>query len=455
MNYELQNEELLPLNTIRVETVLSRFPVHRISKRGNISIEIDERDHDGVVKTKWDVSYNSKHGQPGALAYKVDTLIVNRRLEEAPRPIPEIVKLGSLKEIGDELGLADSGKNRKDIKRALHQNSGAYISAKRTYKAVDGTERTAEISDTRYGIIFTGEKFPDGSRADAVYLILHRAYRDILNSAPIRPLDYDYLRELSPGAQRFYELLSYQIFAALKNERPRAKLLYSYYCARAPQIRYFDYDHVKKQMYKLHAPHKQSGYISAIEFRETRDGESQPDWEMFYTPGRKAKAEFRALKRVSPTINVGSSTRGSRKEEQLALPAGDEGRASGETHEQEELVRKLMSFKVSEKKARELVKAKPEAVRLHILALPYLPTSQGQKNFAGRLITAIENDYELPQAFIEAQEQERRQREESARGAKAKACPYCKELNGFRYVNGRSGPVRRCTHDLAKEAQYS
>jgi hypothetical protein len=152
MNYELQNEELLPLNTIRVETVLSRFSVHRISKRGNISIEI-----------------------------KVDTLIVSRRLEEAPRPIPEIIKLGSLKEIDDELGLADSGKNRKDIKRALHQNAGAYISAKRSYKAADGTQRTAEVSDTRYGIIFTGEKFPDGSRADAVYLILHRAYRDILN----------------------------------------------------------------------------------------------------------------------------------------------------------------------------------------------------------------------------------------------------------------------------------
>ena len=452
MNYEPQNEELLPLNTIRVETVLSRFPVHRLAKRGNISIEIDERDQLGEVKTKWEVSYNSKYGHPGALAYKVDTLIVNRRLEEAPRPVPEIVKLGSLKEIGDELGLADSGKNRNDIKRALHQNAGAYITAKRSYKAVDGTERKAEISDTRYGIIFTGEKFPDGSRADAVYLILHRAYRDILDSAPIRPLDYNYLKQLSPGAQRFYELISYQIFAALKNERPRAKLLYSYYCARAPQIRYFDYDHVKKQMYKLHTPHKQSGYISAVEFRETRDGESQPDWEMLYTPGRKARAEFRSLKRGSRTIDVG--TRGSRREEQLALPAREDERVVEQVSPDfEELVGRLMSFKVSEKKARELVTAKPEAVRQHILAIPYLPVGQGQKNFAGRLITAIEHDYELPQAFVEAQEQERRQREVATRESKAKSCSYCKEMNGFRYVKGRSGPVRRCSHDPEKEAQ--
>ena len=222
MNQIAESEELFPVNPIRVETVLSRFPVHRISKRGSIHIEINERGEAGELVTKWEVSHNTKYGQPGALAYKVDTLIVNRRIDEAPRPVPEILKLGSLKEIGDELGLADSGKNRNDIRRALHQNAGAYITAKRTYKGADGVERTAEISDTRYGIIFTGEKFSDGSRADAVYLILHRAYREIINTAPIRPLDYDYLRDLSPGAQRFYELISYQIYAALKNERPRA-----------------------------------------------------------------------------------------------------------------------------------------------------------------------------------------------------------------------------------------
>src|SRR5215210_6435835 len=415
MNQIAESEELFPVNPIRVETVLSRFPVHRISKRGNIQIEINERGEAGELLTKWEVSHNTKYGQPGALAYKVDTLIVNRRIDEASRPVPEILKLGSLKEIGDELGLADSGKNRNDIKRALHQNAGAYVTAKRTYKGAGGVERTAEVSDTRYGVIFTGEKFPDGSRADAVYLMLHRAYREILNSAPVRPLDYGYLRDLSPGAQRFYELVSYQIFAALKNERPRAKLLYSYYCTRAPQIRYFDYDDVKKQMYKLHAPHKQAGYSSSVEFRETRDGQSQPDWEMLYTPGRKARAEYRALKRVARTIDVGSGTRGSRREAQLELPAAEDVPTTEETPELEELVKKLRSFKVSETKARELVRAKPEAVRQHILAIPYLPVSQGQKNFAGRLITAIEKDYELPEAFVEAQEKERQAKAASAR----------------------------------------
>jgi hypothetical protein len=447
-----QTEELLPLNAVRVETVLSRFPVHRLAKRGSIRIEIDERDHTGEVKTKWEVSYNTKYGHPGALAYKVDTLLVNRRIDDSPRPVPEIIKLGSLKELGEELGLADSGKNRNDIKRALNQNASAYITAKRSYKGAGGTDHNLEISDTRYGVIFTGDKFPDGTRADAVYLILHRAYREIINTAPTRPLDYDYLKELSPGAQRFYELLSYQIFAALKNERPRAKLLYSYYCTRAPQIRYFDYDHVKKQMYKLHAPHRKSGYITDVEFRELRDVDGKPDWEMYYTPGRKAKAEFRALNR---SRRAQTSLSYELRVDERALPA-PQGltKPSGEaalTPELQSLIAQLVAYKVSEKKARDLVVAKPETVGLHLRAVPYLPESQGKKNFAGRLVAAIENDYALPQALVEIIEREKREKSAKAYAAKMENCNYCRNMDGWRYVNGQSGSVRRCTHDPARE----
>jgi hypothetical protein len=89
------------------------------------------------------------------------------------------------------------------------------------------------------------------------------------------------------------------------------------------------------------------------------------------------------------------------------------------------------------------------------MAIPYLPVGQGKKNFAGRLITAIENDYELPRDLIDAMEKERREKESAERAVKAKACPYCRELNGLRYVKGHSGPVRRCTHDPAKEDKFS
>ena len=144
---------------------------------------------------RWKVSYNSDHGQPGPLAYKIDTLIINRRIEEAPRPIPRIIKLGSLNDICRELGISQ-GKNIVTIKNALHQNASAYITAKIQYRQADGTERTLEAGFTRYSVIFSGEKLPDGRKADGVYIILNDSFIQVINGAITRPLDYTYLKSL-------------------------------------------------------------------------------------------------------------------------------------------------------------------------------------------------------------------------------------------------------------------
>jgi hypothetical protein len=289
--------EILAPNPIRVETALSRYPVHRLAKHGDIAINISLTDERGEASIKWEVTYNGKYGQPGPLAYKLDTLVVNRRIEEAARPIPRIIRLGSHKEICDELGIADGGKTLKEHKKAFHQNASSYVTAKIGYRAKDGTEREIEIGDTRYGVVFTGEKLPDGRRADAIYIILHDFYMEIINSTITRPLDYDYLKGLNPASQRFYELLSYQMYAALKNDRPRAKLVYSEFCIHAPQARHFEWLRVRTQMNKVHAKHKASGYIVDIAYEQTVDGEGRPDWIMLYRPGPKARAEYRAFAR--------------------------------------------------------------------------------------------------------------------------------------------------------------
>jgi hypothetical protein len=118
-----------------------------------------------------------------------------------------------------------------------------------------------------------------------------------------RLLDYDYLKGLPPAPQRFYELLSYRMYATLKNDRPRAKLLYSYFCTYAPQTRHFDWERVRSQMNKVHRTHRQSGYIAEIAYEQTVDSDGRPDWLMSYRPGPKARAEYRAFaKRGGPAM---------------------------------------------------------------------------------------------------------------------------------------------------------
>jgi hypothetical protein len=62
--------KLSPLNPIRVETALSRFPVHRLAKHGDVTIHVKETNEHGDLSIKWEVDYSKKHGQPGPLAYK-------------------------------------------------------------------------------------------------------------------------------------------------------------------------------------------------------------------------------------------------------------------------------------------------------------------------------------------------------------------------------------------------
>jgi hypothetical protein len=288
-------DALSPLNTIRTETVLSRFPVHNLAKKGKVDIRIVRHTGSGAVQLKWEVSFSDRYGQPRQLAYKLDTLIVNRRLDEEGRPLPALIRIGSLREICKQLGMQESGKNTRDVRNAFLQNATAFINAQIVYRAGDGAERRLEAGFTRYGVVFTGETLPDGRLADAVYITLNAPYRDVVNTAPVRPLDYDYLKALTPAAQRFYEVVSFRMYAALKNGWPVAKLSYSDYCAFSAQQRYFDHEHFRVQMYKIHKPHLESGYIKSITIDAVTDEEGHSDWLMNYVPGPKARSEFRTF----------------------------------------------------------------------------------------------------------------------------------------------------------------
>jgi len=298
---EEQLQELIPFAVIRTETELSKYPIHNLSKKGSVNIHIVHNDEKGKADLVWKVSPSRDYGEPRQLAYKIDTLVINRRIDEAGKPLPNLIRLGSLREIAQDLKL---GSDTALVRKALLQNASAFITAKLTYKTNDRHVRRLETGFNRYAIIFTGEQLPDGDKADAVYLILSEPYREVLNNAPVRPLDYDYLRKLPPAAQRFYEILSRKIFAALKFRHPVATLTYSDYCTYSAQQRYFERQPMQNQMNAIHREHKKFGYITGVAYTATVDSENRPDWIMSYVPGPKARAEYHTFTRSGRVIEL-------------------------------------------------------------------------------------------------------------------------------------------------------
>jgi len=291
------------LDIVRTETVLSRLPIHNLSREGNVEVRILKTGPDGQVELKWEVAPNPKFGYPRSLAYKLDTLVINRRIDALGRPLPKLIRLGSLRDIAEELGL---GGDTNKVRLALRQNASAFIMAKFKYRTNDGLERSIEADFTRYSVVFTGEPLPDGRKADGVYIVLNDPYREVVNNAPVRPLDHAYMKALSPAAQRFYEIVSYKIFSAIKNKHPYAKLAYSEYCNFSAQHRSNNWNLVRSQMHHVHQPHLRSGYLlKPIDFEKTTDLQGNPDWIFHYIPGPKARAEYAAAhRRQLPAVDI-------------------------------------------------------------------------------------------------------------------------------------------------------
>ncbi len=445
------------LTVLRAETALSRFPLHRIAKKsGDIAIEI----HNRASAVEWSVSYNTKYGPPGPLAYRIDTLLVNRRIEEAGKPVPRLIKLGTLPEIAQELGLSMG--NWGLLRRALYQNASAFITAKISYRTVDRSERFLEAGFNRYNVIFTGEKLPTGEVASAVYLVLSDIFLEVLNNALWRPLDYDYMKSLPPGSQRFYEIVSYQIYAALHYGNPRAKFAYSEYCLLSTATRYRDFEHVKKQMYKILRPHIQSGYIAKIEYEATINEHNEPDWIMYLTPGANANREYQAFtsegqtqtpkakkaktppkpKALPKTKRAQLAAEPATVQENLSLPFGapestvqsdfstvgsgitadptSGGTSSGGTSSPEildaDLVENLVSADLNRGDAWRFAGERPDVCRRQ---LEYLPFVEKFKTSRGAYLRrAIEEDFGPPAGF--ARQLEEQQAKKTAKTQKAR-----------------------------------
>lgn len=289
--------DLAPIVRMGVESELSKYPVHNLSRKDPINIEIRETNEKGQILVKWEVAYSNRSGgRPGPLAYKVDTMVLNRRIDEARKvdasgniiPIPEVLPLGSLLEIAKILKLH---RNTNTVKQALRQNVGIIINAKIKQKLADGTTRSLEAEFSRYSIVFTGEELPDRTKADRVYLVLNKLYREILNFAPIQPQNWAHT-EMPAASHRFYVLLSNRMYAAMESNSGEAKMLYSYFCERAPLTRHLDYKKFKSQMYKIQKPLKDVGYIDEVRWEERSDANGVCDWMMCFTPGPLAKAEY-------------------------------------------------------------------------------------------------------------------------------------------------------------------
>jgi hypothetical protein len=268
-----------------------------------------------------------------------------------------------------------------------------------------------------------------------------------------------------------------KIFGVVKNKGQFCEVRYSWYAQHHHTLkRYSEHKRVRFQMDRIVKDHIASGYISKVEYRAIKEPDKEVDYIIRYYPGEGAKESIariqghiyrkRTKNLAAKTAEFHTAPQGGITTSKPPAEQGSEAPAAGteavtmalitaEDAENQQMVNQLVGeFGIMAIKALELVKEKREAVALQLAYWQHRNVKPA--NVAGWIIKAIEANYSAPESFLAKQQEQAQQQQFQKRRAIINQCSFCKQMNGFVYIE-KDGlkSVRKCTHDPAIEAPAS
>lgn len=421
---EHRKEELNIPQTLRSEFHFLKFPFFNLctrqSKINEIEVLEEEKTEEGKIEIWWRVSRNVNTDFPSSFARRLHKKVIEKSINSMDKPIYPLVKLGSLRQICTKMNIVESGENLKEIKKALRDIKAATIDVKGTFrkKEKNGIKKFFEGIFSLYDMVFfTGETLPDGTKADAVYVLLNDMYVQNFNNNFVVPLDYKYLQSINGDiASRMYEVFSVWFYPALENGKQYIQKKYSEICSYFPLTRQNVKWKARGQLKSAHQQHIANSLLASEP--EWIDINEKDDWLIRYYIGTRARDWYKQNKRLE---NIDESTRlienpktTGVEENKLAVTQIEEITTDGSTlqnkddqSQDKQLLSRLISLDISAKKAVSLISSySSDIIELWIDAVSTIKPD----NPPGFLIQALEEGWALPKKFkkkLDAKEFER------------------------------------------------
>jgi hypothetical protein len=508
--------ELIPLKqgqhvVTYVPKVTTDLPFFNLTQRKKgISNKIKFEGKDGFGNpVNWEVRHNTDDdiGYAGVLAHEVWYLVIKPAIDAARRETgrtPSIVPLGGIRECLRMVGWTEGGHQANDFIQALTQISFAGVIADLWFPTGEtdgaGKPKFQQIKGrfSRMSVYAIGEKHLTEDEVktaafefeleDTVYIKLDpfEARLQEAQADSQKLIDNEYMFSVKPVARRWYELMAGKVFGTVQYKKSYFKVRYSDYLKHHHTLkRFYTFKAVNRQIRQIIKDHVETGFITKFETKKIKEPNKELDFEIKFYVGQEAKNSISRIKsylatktrkkqievkkaHISPKL-VGES------QNRSDIPTGAENTATSENlppqsilisdqhltildlmpSASREVVQILFNdYQISWEKCYKLATEQTEECRRQIAAMPFREVELNNK--AGFLIKAIEESYNLPEAYLSRIEAKKREALNKQKTNATLECKLC-DHSGFRFViteNYPRGAAKRCTHDEKIENQF-
>ena len=393
---------------IASELNLARLPYFASSRtnanRKSITYNRVIQQEDGELEIQWRVTADAEYGYPGPFAEAVHAAILDIITEDG-LPCENPITF-TFYNICNRLEIPPSGKNTTDIRRAIRSISSANIWADNAFIDKDGRRRTFYTDSVSLYDRYIGYEEYDPEteeRADINRLWLADFYLESLNSGNVRPIDFEYFKHIhnqSYVGTKLYRHLGYRFAGAFKHDNSYAKVDYDDLVSIVDVKRRKYLSRAKQQLDRAHQALGETSFIDKIDWCREKRSDDPNKFYLHYYPGKRAREEYQngrlAIDRQFEFPLLMSPLEKKERDSGSEEPNNEDSTARANTSTP--MAHELEALGVTHDRSKELDQDySEERITRQLDHLEYL-SKQGRSpdNIGGWLVSAIREDYELP-----------------------------------------------------------
>jgi len=441
----------------------------------------------------WEVYHNKAIGIPKEAAHRVNRLLtqpaINETRDERNRPA-EIVPIGGIRESLRKVGLQAGGRQGRWLIQLLDEVGSSRCVADFWINTEQKDENGKfvyvhfEGRFARFTIYRIGERHITEEELaklnelnfdldDVIYLRLEPLERTLQQIQGHRYTDNDLMDIVRPPTQRWLEICGGKMYGTVKHKKGSYfDWLYSDYVLHHPPLkRHYEHKRVTEQINRIVKDLVEKKVLSKYPaITKIVEPEKEIDFNLRFYVGEGAEESVaRVLGHLSKgrkqksDVNKNELNNSPQKIQEAAPEQGSEAPTPTTTDllpiitaEDDDLLQQLVvNFGIDAIRAFELLKNHREAVKLQLEAWPYRKVNIKQGR-AAWMIRAIERNYEMPPDYQQVKQKEADRQRLIAEHERVTACPFCRDMNGWRKIitdHYPDGAMRKCSHDPAKENQ--